>query len=145
MIELQIAAQALDNGGLLEGPPGPGAQQLPAGVLQWPAASLLQLVLALPEHLSHLCCYCPGIILPPKPVSLCTTAAGTACSRISSQQGTCSKGCCSSCLRFVTAKHGTAFWHSTTADRRAVTSYRVSLSTMPSHLQHSPNSAKISC
>ena len=65
MVELEVAAQALDNGGLLEGPPCPGGQQLPGGVLQRPAAPLLQLVLALPEDLPHLCCYAPGIILPP--------------------------------------------------------------------------------
>lgn len=71
VVELEVSAVALDNGGLLEGPPGSRAQQLPGGVLQWPAAPLLQLVLALPEHLAHLCGYAPGIILPAQPVSCC--------------------------------------------------------------------------
>lgn len=65
MVELQVAALALDYGGLLEGPPCSRPQQLPGGVLLWPAAPLLQLVFALPEYLPHLCCYAPGIILPP--------------------------------------------------------------------------------
>ena len=63
MVEQQVSALAFDKGGLLEGPPGPRGQHLPGGFLQRPAAPLLQLVLALPEHLPHLHCHRPCIIL----------------------------------------------------------------------------------
>lgn len=137
MIELQIAAQALDNGGLLEGPPCPGGQQLPAGVLQWPAAPLLQLVLALPEYLPHLCRYGAGIILPPKPVSLYTSsmlllAHVTSLHRVHNHAKAVAL-LFTKCLQFVTAKHRTALWHPTTADTTGEQSPRTESACPPCH------------